>query len=430
MKAKRFLFLMSTLFIILAIAHEPSLSILKNLWNLIDGSDILITDYFVVGSKAAAFLNAGLVGYLSCFLIYKTKPEISGVLIASVFLMIGFALFGKNILNVWPIIFGTYIYARSTNVKLGSLLHISFFATSIAPIVSEILFMMGLPLYIALPFSIVVGASIGYLIVPVSKHLHIVHKGYNLYNIGFGVGILSTLYVSLMRSYGHYAQNHVLWSMDKNYYLYGFFFLFFGLMMAYGYAYDRSFTNQIKLMKTSGYMDNDYYDVFGIHTIMINMGLNGLVCLIYLLLIKAPLNGPVLGAVLTVVGFGASGKHVLTILPIFFGVFLGSLTKTWSIDNPSIIFAALFGTALSPIAGEFGFIWGALASFINSSVVLNSGFLHAGLNLYNTGFSSGLVAAVLVPLLEMLRAKEIYREKYFITPDKVVDFIVNGSQQQ
>lgn len=423
MSAKRFLFILSSLFIILAILHEPSFSVFTDLWNLIKGSDILITDYFVTGGKAAAFLNAGLVGYFSCLLIHISKPQMSGVLIASVFLMIGFALFGKNILNVWPIIFGTYLYARITKINLGSLLHISFFATSIAPIVSEILYMMQLPIIIAIPFSIIVGASIGFLIVPVSKHLHIVHKGYNLYNIGFAVGILSTIYVSLMRSYGHNAKNHLIWSTDDNYYLYFVFLILFIAMILYGYMKEGSFKQQIEIMRTSGYQNNDYYNAFGMSPIMINMGLNGLVSLAYLLLIKAPLNGPVLGGVLTVVGFGASGKHILTILPIFLGVVVGSITKTWSIDNPSIIFAALFGTALSPIAGEFGFVWGGLASFINSSVVLNSGFLHAGLNLYNTGFSSGLVAAVLVPLLEILRTRKIYKKKYFLTPDKVINFI-------
>lgn len=113
---------------------------------------------------------------------------------------------------------------------------------------------------------------------------------------------------------------------------------------------------------------------------------------------------------LTVFGFGASGKHVRNILPIFVGVYLGSLLKTWSVDAPSIVFAALFGTALAPVAGEYGFLWGVVASFINSSVVLNTGFLHGGLNLYNTGFSIGIVTAVLVPVLESFVKKKSERK--------------------
>ena len=56
-------------------------------------------------------------------------------------------------------------------------------------------------------------------------------------------------------------------------------------------------------------------------------------------------------------------------------------------------------TKMAPIAGHFGWGWGILASYINSSVALNSGQMHAGMNLYNTGFSVGIVAAVLVPIM-------------------------------
>ena len=56
-------------------------------------------------------------------------------------------------------------------------------------------------------------------------------------------------------------------------------------------------------------------------------------------------------------------------------------------------------------------IFGVLAGFINSSVVLNSGILHGGMNLYNTGFSAGIVAAVLVPLLNAFKKKPIEESK-------------------
>ena len=406
-RAKRFLLLTSILFITLGILYQPNIYIFESWINLVIGSDILITDYFVTGSIGSALLNAGTVGLFSCFLIYKSKATMSGILLASVYLMIGFSLFGKNILNIWPIIIGSYLYSRYTKVTFSSILHISLFATSIAPFVSEILFMFPISIFIRVPLSILVGGSIGFLIIPVSKHLSVVHKGFNLYNIGFAVGILSTLYVSLLRSYGYYAQSHVIWSEDKNILLYFIFTLLFILMIIWGALKEKDkFLGIRKLLSSSGYLNNDYLQIYGFNVTLVNMGLNGLLSLLYLMIIDAPMNGPVLGAVLTVVGFGASGKHIRTIVPIFFGVFLGSITKTWSINNPSIIFAALFGTALAPIAGEYGFLWGTLASFINSSVVLNSGFLHAGLNLYNTGFSSGIVGAVMIPLLDSFFKKE------------------------
>ena len=115
--------------------------------------------------------------------------------------------------------------------------------------------------------------------------------------------------------------------------------------------------------------------------------------------------GPVIGAILTVVGFAAFGEHPRNIVPIMAGVFLGSLAKPWSADDPSILLAALFGTTLAPIAGRFGWHWGVVAGFIHSSAALSVGSVHAGLNLYNNGFAAGLVASVLVPVIIAVQSR-------------------------
>ena len=61
--------------------------------------------------------------------------------------------------------------------------------------------------------------------------------------------------------------------------------------------------------------------------------------------------------------------------------------------------AGLFGTTLAPIAGHFWYNFGVLAGFIHSALVLQTGGPVAGLNLYNNGFSGGLIAIVLYPTL-------------------------------
>jgi hypothetical protein len=113
----------------------------------------------------------------------------------------------------------------------------------------------------------------------------------------------------------------------------------------------------------------------------------------------------VIGAIFTIVGFAAFGKHPRNIVPIMIGVFLGSLAKPWNIDDPSILLAALFGTTLAPIAGRFGWHWGIVAGFIHSSAALTVGPVHAGLNLYNNGFAAGIVASVLVPVIIAIQAR-------------------------
>ena len=121
------------------------------------------------------------------------------------------------------------------------------------------------------------------------------------------------------------------------------------------------------------------------------MGITGAIGMAYILAVGGELNGPVIGAIFTVVGFAAFGEHPRNIVPIMAGVFLGSLAKPWNADDPSILLAALFGTALGPIAGRFGWHWGVVAGFIHSSAALSVGSVHAGLNLYNNGFAAGIV---------------------------------------
>jgi hypothetical protein len=70
------------------------------------------------------------------------------------------------------------------------------------------------------------------------------------------------------------------------------------------------------------------------------MGVCGVIGIAYILAVGGDLNGPVIGAIFTVVGFAAFGKHPRNIVPIMLGVFLGSLAKPWNVDDPSILLAA------------------------------------------------------------------------------------------
>jgi hypothetical protein len=141
----------------------------------------------------------------------------------------------------------------------------------------------------------------------------------------------------------------------------------------------------------------------GIGPTLLNMSLTGAIGTAYVLLVGGDLNGPTIGAILTIVGFAAFGKHPKNIVPIMIGVFIASLTKTWGAGDPSVVLAALFGTTLAPIAGRFGWHWGIVAGVLHGSVAQSVGQVHGGLVLYNNGFAAGLVAAVLVPVILALR---------------------------
>ncbi|QIK69221.1 DUF1576 domain-containing protein [Erysipelothrix sp. HDW6C] len=408
-KTIKFLVISSLLPLVVSFFIASPFEIFNGMTRIITESSVLITDYIAIGGLGAALFNVGILTLMAIIIIYISGAAINGTAIASVYLMGSFAFFGKNVFNVVPILLGTFLYSKLTKKDYRDIVHMSLLATSFAPIVTEIILFVPLSDPLRTIAGIVVGMSVGFVIKPVADNLFKVHEGFNLYNTGFSIGIIATLYVSIMKSYGYEPRQRLILDVGHTEaFAYILATLFIVMFVAGFLGNNRSLKSYWKLLKETGYQHNDFLENFGLSTVLMNMGINGILCLVYVLFIaKGELNGPIMGGILTVVGFSGLGKHARNILPIFIGVVLGGLTKSWTLDQPTILFAALFGTALAPIAGYFGFAWGIVASFINSSVVLNSGQLHSGMNLYNTGFSVGIVASVLVPILKKIKNKEI-----------------------
>ncbi|MCT4563185.1 MAG: DUF1576 domain-containing protein [Maledivibacter sp.] len=390
--------------IIFGLLSDNPKEILNGLYKILTQPDTLITDYIGVGGIGAAFINGGLLTLLFLFILYRLKLNINGASIASLFLIAGFGLFGKNLLNVWFIVIGVYLYAKIQKNKFSKYIYIALFGTAMAPMVTEIMFSTSLNKIISIPLGAATGIIIGFILPPLSTYLLRVHQGFNLYNIGFASGMIGTVFVSIFKSYGFLPNPRFIWSTGNNTLLSIYLFLMFSSMIILGYCLnERSFAKITSITGYSGRLVADFVLLEGFAPTLINMGINGFIATSYILLVNGDLNGPTIGGIFTVVGFGAFGKHPKNILPIFLGVFLGSLTKVWNINDPAILLAALFGTALAPIAGEFGWQYGVIAAFIHSSVVLNVGVLHGGLNLYNNGFAAGIVAAILVPIIQAFR---------------------------
>jgi len=138
------------------------------------------------------------------------------------------------------------------------------------------------------------------------------------------------------------------------------------------------------------------------------MGVMGIIASFFVILLGGQFNGPIIGGILTIVGFAAFGKHPKNCVPVLLGVFLASHLKIWEVNSTGVIIAGLFGTTFAPIAGQYGFFAGVIAGALHLSIVMNVGILHGGINLYNNGFAGGFVAAVLVPVIEAFsREKKI-----------------------
>ncbi|MEA4871077.1 MAG: DUF1576 domain-containing protein [Christensenella sp.] len=391
------------LFVAFGSLQDSPQAILAGFGRIIRSTNILITDYIALGGVGAAFINAGLLMLTSIGILFGIRAKARGITVAAVFLMGSFGLFGKNIYNVWPIIFGTWLYTRLKKESFGQHVYTALFATALAPIVTECAFVLRLPNPVGMALGFLVGVSTGLIIPPLAAHLKSVHRGFSLYNVGFAAGILGTVYVSLLKSYGYVTGSNLIWSTGNDRLFGVFLFVLFSLLLLLGLLGGRRQLAGLRVIfSSSGVFESDFLFLGGAGASLVNMGINGLVATGYVLLVGGPLNGPTIGGILTIVGFGACGKHAGNVIPVLLGVVIGSFTKVWNIDDPSVLLAALFGTSLAPIAGYYGWVWGIVAGFLNSSVALCSGVLHGGMNLYNTGFSTGIVAAFLVPLMDAL----------------------------
>ena len=122
----RLLSLIPLYFMIVGLFLQPITEILPGLWTLIKEPDFLITDYFLVGGIGTSFINAGLLMLLCIWTIYFLDMEMDGHTITSSCLMFGFSLFGKNLLNIWAILFGVYLYSHYHKTHLSRYVYIGF----------------------------------------------------------------------------------------------------------------------------------------------------------------------------------------------------------------------------------------------------------------------------------------------------------------
>lgn len=217
--------------------------------------------------------------------------------------------------------------------------------------------------------------------------------------MGFTAGLVGALVVAVFKSYGFVPEPVFVWTTDNNAVFVPFLMVVFVSMIGLGLWFDRSaFSGVRALMRVSGQAPTDFIALTGIGATLVNMALAGFIGMAYILAVGGDFNGPVVGALLSVVGFAAFGKHPKNIVPVMLGVLLACVAKPIGAADPTVLLAALFGTTLAPIAGRFGWTWGALAGFLHSSAVQTVGQLHAGLNLYNNGLAAGIVASVLMPV--------------------------------
>lgn len=224
------------LLILIALVFNSPQDILDGYIRILLSPSILITDYMVIGNLGSAFLNAGLMMLISLGIVVISNTPITGSVMAALFTVAGFSLFGKNIINIWPILIGVLLYAKSQKQPFSNLTASALFATAFSPMVSQIAYGFGLPLFEAIPLSVLMGASAGFVFVPLAKHFVGFHQGYNLYNGGFTAGIIGMIYMALLRSFGFNNTPAFHEAEGVNLPVGLFLLLFFGVMLIMGCA--------------------------------------------------------------------------------------------------------------------------------------------------------------------------------------------------
>jgi hypothetical protein len=385
--------------ILLGVLLDDPRNIPIGLYHIVTMQDLLITDYVSIGGVGAALVNSGLVMVLSICLIKLSKDPFNGFTMVEMGLMAGFSLFGKNILNIWPIILGTWLYARYQKEPFSKHASVALLATSLAPLVS---YMSLGSIHASLPLGIFSGVVIGFILPSLSAYTYKVQNGMNLYNMGFACGLFAMMIVPILTAFGDHPDSAMYWATEYN----STFAIILGVICAVfiftgffgsGMPFWAVWAGYRRLLSTTGRAPSDYLRMFGAGPVLVNTGVNGLIGMAYIFIVGGQLNGPTLGGIFTIMGFSAFGKHARNVIPVMVGIALGAYGMHYTPDYPALQLAGLFGTTLAPISGHFGWPFGILAGFIHSALVLQTGGPVAGLNLYNNGFSGGLIAIVLYP---------------------------------
>ena len=398
--------MLAGILLIFAVIAQPDVSLFTGWWQIQMSEAGLITDSVAAGGVGGALLNAALVLALCTLVVWRMRLPFTGVSFACLFMMAGFALLGKNLVNIAPVILGGWLYARYRREPFSRYVYMTFFGTCLAPMVSFLL--VHLKPGIRWLAMVVCGVVIGFLIPAIARYTVRVHQGYNLYNVGFAAGFLGLGVASILKGVGVEFEIHNSWTREGHVLLCILVAVILGGLLIAGVCLGcRSWRAYRPILRHSGRAVADFILMDELGSCLVNMALVGAVGFGYLLLLMplgVRLNGPLVCCILSMTGFGAFGKHPKNIVPVMAGAVLAKfLLVEVPIVAPGVLLACLLCTGLAPIAGQFGWYWGVAAGFLHMTIVQNTALLHGGMNLYNNGFAAGLVCVLLIPIIEGIK---------------------------
>ena len=419
----------------------------RNFLRILTSPSKLVTDYFNLGCLASTLFNAGLCGLACNLMILVTKTKANAKTFAAYILVIAHCFYGLNFLNMWPPFIGVLIYCLIRKTPIRKNLHITMFSTSLAPFISDLLFRYTVGQFnlgtiqlswLGVIFAIVFGTLTGFIVPALLPGIATIQRGYNMYQAGLAVGIFGICaHALLYRTFGFSSpdvvirDNPVYESFNNSYIVFMdvFFLIIFSITIMLGFFMNgRTFHGYSRLIKCTGY-GIDFSSKFGMPVCFINFGFYGLCALAYLniiflapellrlifpdilLPVGAGFTGPTVGALFAALTFAADGQHPRNVAPIVLGyvslsvlvcivyTFLGE-TLPWMLSTQVYINGIAFATGLCPIAGRYGWKKGFFAGLIHAIICSSTASMHGGFVLYNGGFTSGLTALIMIPVLD------------------------------
>jgi len=179
----------------------------------------------------------------------------------------------------------------------------------------------------------------------------------------------------------------------------------------------------------------DYFQLAGYGAAFFNAALVMTIGILMVKIAKLPFTGITMAALSIDVCFGFWGKNPINILPIFLGVFLYARIHKASIGR--YLYTALFGACLGPMVTEvmyklpftFGIRLlltlgvGILIGLMLPPLSAHTVSMHMGYNLFNVGFSAGVLAFAIVCIM---RSFSLEVEPVFIWQEGVHPAITAG----
>lgn len=407
LKKSFYLPILALIMIILAFIFNTPKEIFVGYKNILLSSSILTTDYIAIGTLGGALVNAASILILNLVILRLLNLRMSGLIYAALYMILGFSFFGKNILNSLPIYIGIYLYAFLNKIPVKNLVISLLFSSGISPLVSYLIFGFDLAYYISIPLGIGAGIVAGLMVPAISSHTIKFHQGYNLFNVGFSLGIISLAFNGVLRAFNLRASEISILSNDHNLFLYLFVAILALVLLIAGIILNpKSFKMIPDLYKRSGRLVSDYIRDYGVSIVMINQAslltFEILICLIF----KIELNGAIFGTILAVSGFAGAGLHLKNTSFVMLGAILMCLITKTNITSTSIIIGILFSAGVAPIAGRYGIVACIIAGMLHIAILPLCRSFQGGYDLYNNGFCAGFVACILIAIIEAFKKED------------------------